>query len=82
MLTEVKKRRVEQEPGGDRKQDGGVAAAASNGGLHELQERQAAPASGGNDLRIMVAKLKRKAEAQHQKQRAQALGRDLKKPRM
>ncbi|GIL97701.1 hypothetical protein Vretimale_3279 [Volvox reticuliferus] len=82
VMTEVQKRRVQQpaheKPEGPKQgHQEHNGAAAENGTTEPPQQGRGA----SNDLRIMVAKLKRKAEAQQEKERVQALGNGQKKAR-
>ncbi|GIL58605.1 hypothetical protein Vafri_13624 [Volvox africanus] len=85
VMTEVQRRRAKQptlKKPEDLKQgqqeQNGASAAAENGAADAPQQRRGA----SSDLRIMVAKLKRKAEAHQEKERAQALGKGQKKARL
>lgn len=73
VLTEVAKRRSQQPqqpaPGAGKQGSKQQSAAGPDGG-----PPQTGASGGGADLRAMVAKLKRKAEVQQDKDRAQALG--------
>ncbi|GLI59639.1 hypothetical protein VaNZ11_001564 [Volvox africanus] len=85
VMTEVQKRRAQQPTlkkledlkQGQQEQNG-ASAAAENGATDAPQQQRGA----SSDLRIMVAKLKRKAEAHQEKERAQALGKGQKKARL
>lgn len=83
VMTEAQKRRSQQADAGPVSKAQGAVKAAANGQAGEAGAGAGGgSAAGGSELRAMVAKLKRKAEQQQEKQRAQALGTGAKKARL